>query len=78
MKKAVYLLFHSYGLDDNNIKLLGVFSEEYIAEQALAKAVKKEGFKIYPDGFNISRYVIDQEQWIDGFGIDGFGIDGDI
>lgn len=66
----VYILWHTrvdaFGCD--NDKCLGVFSSLKNAEQAKQYTLTQKGFKDYPDGFGISEYTIDKQEWLEGFG----------
>ena len=64
----VFVLHHTYGPDENESnKLLGVFSSQASAELARAKYLLLPGFRDYPDGFTIDRYVVDEHYWAEGF-----------
>ncbi len=66
----VYILWHTrvdaFGCD--NDKCLGVFSSLDNAEQAKQYALTQKGFKDHPDGFCVSEYTIDKQEWLEGFG----------
>lgn len=66
----VYILWHTrvdaFGCD--NDKCLGVFSSLDNAEQAKQYALTQKGFKNHPDGFCVSEYTIDKQEWLEGFG----------
>lgn len=65
---SVYLLWHTrVDGDDEDDKLLGVFSSQENAEEAKQNALTKAGFKDYPDGFCIVEYEINKQEWLDGF-----------
>lgn len=72
MEISVYLLEHNYETDDgmDHAKTLGIFSSKEKAMLMIDKYRKLPGFKKYPDGFLIDRYVLDQAWWLSGFGID--------
>ena len=40
------------------------------ATNAIVKMKNLPGFVKYPEGFSISRYVIDERNWVEGFGAD--------
>jgi hypothetical protein len=63
----VYLLWHQKGPEDDDAKLLGVYSTKAAAESRIDNAVKLAGFRRYPDGFTISLYEVDQDHWTSGF-----------
>ena len=67
--RAVYLLHHvrEVSADEEDAKLIGVYSSRKAAEEAQARSSKLPGFKKYPDGFVIDRYVINCDAWTSGF-----------
>lgn len=69
MTDTVFLLWHVREMPDQeeDAKLLGVYSSELKAEQARDDAKAQPGFCDYPDGFHISRYRVDERKWIEGF-----------
>lgn len=68
--KYVYVLYHTrFGENDyEDVKCLGVFSSIDKANQAKQYALTQKGFKDYPDNFDMVKYEIDKQEWIDGFG----------
>lgn len=69
---SIFLVWHTYseGGDDDeeiNAKLLGAFSTRAKAEERVARALGEEGFRDWPDGFIVSEYELDDEQWVGGF-----------
>jgi hypothetical protein len=65
---VVYLLWHSHGPDpDDNAKLLGVYSSAEAAQRRLETAQALPGFERHPDGFVISEYEVDKDEWTSGF-----------
>ena len=67
--KQVYLLWHTHELEDGETseKLLGVYSTEAKARRRIASAMKLSGFREAPAGFEVSRYVVDRDEWAEGF-----------
>lgn len=64
----VYLLWHQHGEDDEeDAKLLGVYSTEAAATARQAEAVLLPGFRRFPDGFLIDGYELDRDEWTEGF-----------
>jgi hypothetical protein len=53
--------------DGDDTKILGVYSTEQLAQDRIERARRLPGFADEPDCFMISRYVVDQDQWEDGF-----------
>jgi hypothetical protein len=67
--QQVYLLWHTHELEDgeSNEKLLGVYSTEEKATRRIASARMLPGFREAPAGFEVARYVVDRDQWAEGF-----------
>lgn len=67
--QQVYLLWHTHELEDgeSDEKLLGVYSTEAEATRRIASAMKLPGFREAPAGFEVARYVIDRDEWAEGF-----------
>ena len=65
----VYLLWHSHptGANEDNDKLIGVYASESEAKAAQERMAKKPGFKDYPEGFEIARYRVGEDNWTEGY-----------
>lgn len=69
----VFLLWHTHNSTDDfgaheEVKLIGVFSSDTKASEALESLKDKDGFREYPlSCFEIVKKKIDQPSWIDGF-----------
>jgi|GEM_PF-1423693 len=66
----VFILWHHYpnDQDDENAKLLGVYSSMAIAEERRDKKYKQlPGFCRNEGEFTIDSYELDQDQWNEGF-----------
>jgi homoserine kinase type II len=72
--KSVFILQHvrQDGPDDEDEKIIGIYSTKENAEKTIEKYKKKDlpGFKDYPDSFYIDEYELDKDHWTEGFGID--------
>jgi hypothetical protein len=68
--KSVFILQHvaREGADDEDVKLIGVYSTRQKAQASIARLRRQPGFRECPDGFHIDRYEIDQDCWAEGFG----------
>lgn len=53
------------GYDD--VKLIGVYSTQELAEAVVERYKKLPGFSEYPEGFCISGYELDKDHWTEGF-----------
>jgi hypothetical protein len=67
--QQVHLLWRTHELEDgeSDEKLLGVYSTEEKATRRIASARELPGFREAPAGFEVARYVIDRDQWAEGF-----------
>ena len=67
--RLVYLLWHTHALEDgeSDEKLLGVYSTEEAANRRISSAMNLPGFNISPGGFDVARYVLDRDEWAEGF-----------
>lgn len=69
----VFLLWHTHDLTDDcgtheEVKLIGIFSSEEKAKDAIVQLKGREGFRDFPAScFEISKMKIDQTNWADGF-----------
>jgi hypothetical protein len=67
--KIVFVLHHTVersNYDDS--KLIGVYSSDGAAKQAIERLRYKPGFK--SEGrFTVDRYTIDEDNWVEGFGV---------
>lgn len=68
---VVFLLQHSYLLDRVSdiyeTKILGIYSSEQVATDAISRYRKLDGFKLHPDDFYIDKYEVDKDGWTEGF-----------
>lgn len=66
---TVFVLWHcrtdEQGCDHD--KLLGVYSTEEKAKQALEFLRDKPGFRDYPDGFEVADATLDRTSLLEGF-----------
>lgn len=67
----VYLLWHTH-IDEKldggeDFKLIGVYTSMELAEAAQARAELLEGFRDAKEGFEISRYRLDKDEWTSGY-----------
>jgi len=64
----VFLLWHDYVLNEcDAVKLLGVFTEHRLAEEARERLVLQPGFRDHPDDFEILEYELNKDEWTEGF-----------
>ena len=69
MLSKVFLLYHSYGGNEENTKIIGVFSSRENADFKTSELSFRPGFRDHADGFGISEYSLDQSHWNDGFSL---------
>lgn len=66
---SVFLLCHVRedpdGYDDE--KIIGAYSTRERAQASLERHRSLPGFRDYPDGFEISEYELDTDDWNEGF-----------
>jgi hypothetical protein len=72
---SVFLLYHEHDDEDENTKLLGVYSTSQRAAARAEQAARLPGFRDHRDGFTISEYRIDRDEWPEGFVATPEGID---
>lgn len=67
--EKVYLLYHirDEDTDDEDVKLIGIYSSYELAEKAQNRVKDKPGFVDFPDGFSIEDGPLDCDGWVDGF-----------
>lgn len=59
---------HVINLDeDEDLKVIGVYSSEQLADEAIGRARLLVGFRDEPDCFVVSEYEVDEDKWTDGF-----------
>jgi hypothetical protein len=64
----IFLLWHSHPVEgESNDKLIGLYSSEQKAKEAMERSILLPGFAENQDGFEIDRYEIDKDHWKEGF-----------
>jgi hypothetical protein len=64
----VYVLWHnSSSGHSEDAKLIGIYSNNNNAQEAISRLQDKPGFRDHPEGFEISTYVVDKDGWVEGF-----------
>ncbi len=67
--KSVYFVQHE-NIEDDYIeepRTIGIYSSEKLAQEAVERAKKLSGFSDYPEGFQITKYILNKDQWTIGF-----------
>lgn len=65
----VFVVQHVHEIDEDNedVKLIGVYSSEQAANAAVARLSLQPGFRETTSGFHVDRYKVDQDHWTEGF-----------
>ena len=65
----VYIVQHVDDRADDNedVKLIGIYSTEGDAQAAIARLVVRPGFRDVPNGFRVDRYTVGEDHWTEGF-----------
>lgn len=65
----VFVLQHIHEFEDGaeEVKMIGVYSSQESAEQAVQRLVLQAGFCDTPEGFHIDRYRLDKDHWTEGY-----------
>lgn len=68
-KRRVYLLWHTHVLPggEEDAKLLGVYTSRPRASAAQNRLALQPGFAESPEGFGICAYILNQDEWREGF-----------
>ncbi|OCG38507.1 MULTISPECIES: DUF7336 domain-containing protein [unclassified Gilliamella] len=68
--QKVYFLYHIRyeDTDDEDVKLIGIYSSYKQAELAIERLKNKPGFIDFPDDFQIFDSVLNRDGWCEGFG----------
>ena len=64
-----FILWHSHpiGADEADEKLIGVYATDDDARSALNRIKVQPGFRDHLEGFEISRYEIGKDHWVEGY-----------
>lgn len=69
--EKVYFVDHIRDISEDDdvqdVKLIGVYTTKELAEEAVERKKNLEGFRDYPDGFEISETPLDTDLWTSGF-----------
>ena len=66
---AVYVVQHVHIINDDeeDVKMIGVYSTEQLGHEAVARLRLQPGFCDVPAGFHVERYELDKDHWTEGF-----------
>ncbi len=48
-------------------RVVGIYTSEKLALEAVERAKKLSGFRDYLEGFRITKYILEKDQWNVGF-----------
>ena len=70
--KTVFVLQHVHTVrdgqdEDEDIKLIGVYSTDAHAHAAIARLSTLPGFREHLDGFHITPQELNKDEWTEGF-----------
>jgi hypothetical protein len=66
--RTVYVVLHVHVIEDEDeIKLIGVYSSRKQAEAAVERMKQQPGFREEPRGFSIDPYALNQDNWTEGY-----------
>lgn len=65
--RDVFLLEHVNPENDDNTKIIGIYSTRKKAKAVILSLQKQPGFKKHPEGFEICPYRLDLTSWTEGF-----------
>lgn len=64
----VYLLYHIHiDGEDEDAKLIGIYTSYELAEEAIERVKDKPGFIDFPEEFSIFSHELNRDGWVDGF-----------
>jgi len=58
---------HSMSSGEEDAKFIGAYRTEDDARAAIERLRDQPGFRHFPDGFHIARYVLGKDHWTEGF-----------
>ncbi len=68
--KSAFVLEHSYEINGNDeTKLIGIYSTNELAEEAILRLKIQPGFRDRPEDFHISEYELNKDNWVEGYAI---------
>jgi hypothetical protein len=67
--KTLFVVFHEHDTDvqPDTSKLIGIYSSQERATDAVARYQQKPGFSEHPFGFSIDEYLVDEDHWKEGY-----------
>lgn len=67
--QTVYLVQHEHIENDNieDTRIVGIYSSEKLAHEGIERTKKLSGFRVVPEGFQITEYILDKDNWFVGY-----------
>ena len=67
--ESVWVVQHVHELseDREDIKMIGVYSSETAAREAVKRLSIQPGFCDCPEGFSVDEYPLDKDYWTEGY-----------
>lgn len=67
--KTIYLVQHEHIENDCifDTRIVGIYSSEKLAHKGIEKTKKLSGFRDVPEGFQITAYILDKDNWFVGY-----------
>ena len=64
----VFLVQHAYDDEgEEEVKIIGIYSTQEKAEQAVERLRLQPGFRDMPESFCIDKYAVDEDNWAEGY-----------
>jgi hypothetical protein len=65
----VFLVQHVHTLEDGeeDVKIIGIYSTQDAARNAIERLRSQPGFRNSPDDFYMDRYILNMDHWTEGF-----------
>lgn len=69
MDKNIFLVshVHVHEVGEEDIKIIGIYSSKLKAEEAIVRMKHKKGFKDAKEGFTIDKYLLNSDNWTEGY-----------
>ena len=69
LSDVAYVVYHEFEYPEevDNVRFIGLFSEQIDADRVIEYLRAKPGFKRYADGFTVGTYQLDKDHWTEGF-----------
>ena len=66
----VFVVQHIHMIGDDgeeDTKMIGVYSNQEKAKEAVKRLQLQPGFRDTPEGFSIDPYTLDEDNWVEGY-----------